>query len=286
MAKRMQSASSIKTYKQCPRKYYYQYIQKLPTQPSIHLVRGSVTHKVLEGFFEINPNQLDQTNYSGQLKETVQTLLIKYWKESARLFAALDISDNDKIKYFEETMMMLLKWADDFVNKLGKLSGSIAERFQSLTPIREAHYRSDILSVQGFIDAIQHVNGEVRLMDYKTSNTFDIEEHRLQLAIYSMLYFERHKRLPGKVGIYFLKMGEQWIDCDPYLVEMARKEVEEIHKKTIPDHVDFYPKCPGPLCKFSTGKCDFYETCKPFEKEVKLMFEKERKEIQEKLLVN
>ena len=35
MPKRVQSPSSISTYKQCPRKYFYQYVLKLPTQGNI-----------------------------------------------------------------------------------------------------------------------------------------------------------------------------------------------------------------------------------------------------------
>jgi len=264
MAKRIQSASSIKIFKTCPRKYYYQYIQKLPTQPSIHLVRGNIAHKVLEDFFEININNLTKENYNTILKERVQTLLIHYWKKSANLLSVLNLSDNSKIKYFEETMIMLLKWVDDFCHKLEKHAGTIQESFKKLTPLRELHYKSNILSVQGFIDAIEHVNNEIRLMDYKTSSTFDMEEHKLQLAIYTALYQEKHNVLPDKVGIYYLKMGERWIDCDQSLVELAKKEVMEIHSKTESDHINDYPKKTSPLCKWSTGCCDFYDTCKPF----------------------
>lgn len=261
----MQSASSIKIYKTCPRKYYYQYIKKLPTKPSIHLIRGNITHKVLEEFFEIDVNTLTNKNFKQKLKNRIQKLLIHYWKKSSDLLSILDISNNSKIKYFEETMLMLLKWVDDFCNKLEKQQGTLQERFKKLTPLRELYYKSDVLSVQGFIDAIEHVNGEVRLMDYKTSNNFDIEEHKLQLAIYTTLYYEKHGRLPDKVGIYYLKMGECLIDCDHSLVELAKKEVMEIHEKTISEKIENYPKKPGPLCKWSNGCCDFYHICKPFD---------------------
>jgi len=263
MAKRVQSASSIKTFKTCPRKYYYHYIEKLPTKPSIHLVRGNIAHKVLEDFFDIDPSSLTEETYRQVLKNKVQTLLIYYWKKSANLLSALDMSDNAKIKYFEETMIMILNWIDDFCQKIGKQTGTISERFKKLTPIREEHYKSDSLSVQGFIDAIEHANDEIRLMDYKTSSKFDMEEHKLQLAIYTALYAEKHGKLPDKVGIYYLKMGERWIDCDQSLIDLARREVMEIHEQTISDHIDDYPQKPSPLCKWSTGCCDFFETCKP-----------------------
>ena len=67
--KRVQSPSSINTYFQCPRKYYYIYNMKLKTSPSIHLVRGLVAHKVLENFFTIQPEAIEtgyQNNSRGQ----------------------------------------------------------------------------------------------------------------------------------------------------------------------------------------------------------------------------
>jgi ATP-dependent helicase/DNAse subunit B len=65
MPKRVQSPSSINTYNQCPRKYYYQYILKLPTRPSIHLVRGNIAHSVLEDFFSITHLTLESVMEEG-----------------------------------------------------------------------------------------------------------------------------------------------------------------------------------------------------------------------------
>ena len=50
--KKVQSPSSIKTYKQCPRKYYYSYILGLEQPPNVHTVRGNIAHSVLEHFFD------------------------------------------------------------------------------------------------------------------------------------------------------------------------------------------------------------------------------------------
>ncbi|MFH0714507.1 MAG: PD-(D/E)XK nuclease family protein, partial [Candidatus Diapherotrites archaeon] len=45
------SPSAIATFSQCPRKFYYVYVERLPTKPTPHLVRGRILHKVLEDFF-------------------------------------------------------------------------------------------------------------------------------------------------------------------------------------------------------------------------------------------
>ena len=54
MAKRLESPSSINTFKQCKRRYYYRYIEKLPTISNIHQVRGNIAHATLEHFFDID----------------------------------------------------------------------------------------------------------------------------------------------------------------------------------------------------------------------------------------
>ena len=68
MAKRVESPSSINTFKQCPRKYYYQYVAKLPTVSNIHQVRGNIAHSTLENFYDIDVSGFEQENYEEYFK--------------------------------------------------------------------------------------------------------------------------------------------------------------------------------------------------------------------------
>jgi len=47
------SASSMNTYKQCPLKYYYNYIEKAPRKQWVHFQLGNLCHKALEIFHDI-----------------------------------------------------------------------------------------------------------------------------------------------------------------------------------------------------------------------------------------
>ena len=154
-----------------------------------------------------------------------------------------------------------LLWAEDFTKKVKHHGTDLQTALKELTPIREVQYTSERLAVKGIIDTIENYKGEIRLMDYKTSSSFDIEDHRLQLAIYSLLYSEKHSRLPDKVGIYYLKSGEKFIDADETLLKLAESEIKFIHEKTQTREKIDYPKNITPLCKWSTGKCDFYDVC-------------------------
>jgi RecB family exonuclease len=269
MAKRLESPSSINTFKQCKRKYYYQYVEKLPTGSSIHLVRGNIAHSVLEDFYDIDLSEINGDNYANKFKVVVQKLLLHHWnKEKARL-DELKLSKDQEKFYFEETMLMIINWTNQFIEEITKESKdkniSLQEAFVALTPIREQEYRSDNYSVRGFIDAIQHVEDQVHIIDYKTNARFDIKDSiKLQLAIYSLLYFEKHGKNPSRLGIYFLRHKLKFIDFDEELIDLAKREIELIHAHTsLTEEKTDYKRTITPLCKWRTGQCDFYETCCP-----------------------
>jgi len=262
---RVQSPSSIGCYKQCPRKYYYQYIKQLATKPNVHQVRGNIAHKVLEEFFDQDVSKLSLDSFELGLMEIIQDLLVKEWATTTPQLKKIGLTPTQAQFYFEDTLLMLLNWLNHFVRKVYQVEGSFAERFAKLTPIREELIMNDALQAKGIIDAIETYDGQVRIMDYKTSNHSNEEEYRLQLSIYTLLYHEKHGRLPDKVGIYFLKDRPKFLDVDNSLLALARKEIELIHKVTQSSQLQDYPRSPSKLCKWSTGQCDFFDACKPFD---------------------
>lgn len=265
MPKRVQSPSSINTYKQCPRKYYYQYIENIAALPNIHQVRGHIAHSVLEHFYDLDlPSKQDHQIY---FKTAIQKLFLFFWNKAKPQLDELDLSLDQKRFYFEETMLMLINWINHFLDYLNQeLSSGISlpEAFQKLTPAREKRYFSETYQTQGFIDAVHHLKDEIHLIDYKTNANSDItDEQTLQLAIYSLLYYEKHGRPPSKVGIFFLRRKLKLFKVDPQLLDLARKEISLIHQNTQSEDIKDYPQKTSLLCKWSEGRCDFYDVCRP-----------------------
>ena len=261
---RIQSPSSINTYKQCPRRYYYCYIEKIPTKPSIHLTRGKVAHSAVEHFFDLDPEKLDEKNIDFVLKIFLHDMLNQYWTKSKKEFDSLEMQDAQMQMYLRETRMMMDRWLNTFLTKLRNemKTHSLTEAFKRLTPIREKQYASEGFGVRGFIDAIFETDDEVILVDYKTSKSGKISPpYKLQLALYAMMYKEKHGKLPKRVGVDFLRHGEEYLDVDEDLIKLAKLECELIHVNTQTKEKADYPKKPGPLCKWSTGQCDFYGKC-------------------------
>ena len=262
---RIQSPSSINTFKQCARKYYYQYIEKLETSTSIHLVRGKLVHSVLEDFFTFNIEHISDSSYEFELRIILFDLFKKHWIKAMPEMRTLDLTQSEILFYHNESKLMLNNWYERFLSELKsemQLGLNVYDAFKKITPRCEEEYRSENWGVRGFVDAIFERNDEVEIIDYKTSKKNEITPaYRLQLGIYALLYWETHGIMPNKVGIDFLKHDKQVIPVDEKLLELARRELEFVHTKTQSIEVRDYPKTITALCKWHSGQCDFYNTC-------------------------
>ena len=273
MAKRLESPSSINTFKQCQRKYYYQYVEKLPTSSSIHLVRGNIVHSTLEDFYDVNVEKFTKEDYTQKFSSSIQKLLFYHWGEAKDKLSRLNLS-NDKLKfYFEESMLMTLNWHKYFLQDFSKKINdapllTMTEIFKELTPIRELEYKSEKCHVRGFIDVIKPIGNTVHIIDYKTNSRSDMKQSIIrQLSIYALMYQEKHGVLPEKVGAFFVRDKLKMIPVTEEMVLDARVDIEQIHAHTSStEKINDYRKNITPLCKWRTGQCDFYETCKPHQK--------------------
>jgi CRISPR/Cas system-associated exonuclease Cas4 (RecB family) len=265
MAQRIQSPSSINTYKQCPRKYYYHYILKLPTIASIHLIRGKIVHSVLEDFFKINIDSMGDENIEFELNILLQSTFKGKWNESQKELIDLKLGQEKLEFYYKESQTMINSWFESLLNRIQLKQNnhlSFKEAFNLLKPKTEVYFKSEEHKVQGFIDAIHDVNGEISLMDYKTSRKDTMsDEYRLQLAIYALLYFEKYGKHPDLVGIDFLKHGLKYLKVDKELIELAKQECALIQENTKSEDIQDFPMKTSPLCKWATGQCNFYDIC-------------------------
>jgi len=266
MPKRVQSPSSINVYKQCARRYFYQYIKKLPTFPSIHTLRGNVVHSALELFYELDPTTLTEENWRKDMAFYIRNLFEAVWKKNKESLVKLSGTEEKYYFYYQESTQMLGNWMNAFFVEFEKArqTRSLVEAWNYLLPkAREIEYASQQHSVRGFIDCIEERDGVVTLVDYKTSKLKGelSPEYRLQLGIYALMYKEKHGVLPHFGKIWCLRGEERMIDITDELVRDALFEVEQIHVNTEGDHIKEYPVTISPLCKWSAGQCDFYSVC-------------------------
>ena len=265
MAQRVQSPSSINTYKQCPRKYYYNYILKLPKLKSIHLIRGKIVHSVLEDFFKLDITTISDENKEFELNILLQSMFKEKWNNSREELLEIGLGQQQLEFYYNESQEMINTWFESLLNRIQLKQNqhlNFDEAFNLLKPETEVYFKSEEHQVQGFIDAVHNIEGEISLMDYKTSKKDKIsDDYKLQLAIYALLYFEKYGKHPDIVGIDFLKHGPKYMKVDSELIELAKQECAMIQENTISKDIKDYPMKTSPLCKWSTGQCDFYDIC-------------------------
>jgi len=255
----VQSPSSINTYLLCPRKYFYTYIAELPRKESINLIRGKIAHNVLEDFFDLDVNVISKENCEQEFRIILFDLLKQKWIGKKKQIFNLNLRNEEIGFYFRETQLMLDNWLHGFIDKLD--TSNLIESFNNLKPRREERFFSDKYKVQGFIDAI-HEGEEIKIVDYKTGKRFEINgEIRRQMGIYALLYKEKNGVVPNKAVVNFLKFGEKEIEIDDALLDDAKKICFDIRQLTESDDIADYPIKIGPLCRWKTGQCDFYEHC-------------------------
>ncbi|MBR9701010.1 PD-(D/E)XK nuclease family protein [Candidatus Woesearchaeota archaeon] len=260
---RVQSPSSILTWKQCPRKYFYRYIARLPTGTSIHLIRGSIVHKVLEDIYDVDIANIPEESFPVTIKVILQEMFKKEWAAQDAKLKKLDLTEDQLNDYYAETKVMINNFFHYLMDKMRSMGDMpLKEAFLSIKPVREVELRSESHAVRGYADAIHKEGGKIVILDYKTSKRAELSpEYNLQLGIYGMIYEQLHTT-PDEVGIFFLKHGvEKMVSVTPELIKNADMEVRFVHEQTKSKDIKDYQKRPGPLCKWRTGQCDFYDTC-------------------------
>ncbi|MFH1456082.1 MAG: PD-(D/E)XK nuclease family protein [archaeon] len=261
---RIQSPSSINTYRQCPRRYFFSYIMQLPSLPSIHLIRGNIVHSTLEDFFKIEPTTLSKEGFEIELNVILLESFNKHWMNKESKLNELDLTAEQLAFYKDESMRMLNNWFQGFMNKLNLRMEKLefVESFNYIKPKTELQYQSTELGVRGFIDAIHEEKDFVTLIDYKTSKKDTLtDDYKLQLGIYALMYEEQHGVRPNRVGVNFLKYSEKFCHVDDQLIEFAKYEIRKVHEGTQTKEIKDYPKKESALCKWKTGQCDYFHYC-------------------------
>lgn len=272
MSDRVESPSSINMYLQCPRKYWYRYIKKLPGKATIHTTRGNIVHDVLEEFFHLEWKSSSYESCKQDFNNEVEKLLVKYWtsEKYQREMQDYNLNDEEKKYYFENSLFMLIKWTNRFAKDVNKLKGILPfiKAFHVFAPhYTEREYFSEKWGLRGKIDAVHKFQGETIVRDYKTSSRTNIDDKlMMQASVYALLYLSTHKESPSKVCFDFLKFSPKYIEVTKEMLNNSINEIKKFHKATSVKEVNAYPKKTSPLCKWRTGQCDYYDICDPYEK--------------------
>ena len=232
------SASRLSSYKQCPRKYYYRYIKKLPALDHWpHLIKGNFAHAVLECWVS---RLMD--------KEEPRAAMIAAYEDTK-----VSIEFKGKVEKFLEEIKPWLKQA---------LLAYETKHFNPALIEEKVAFKYRKIEVTGRIDRIDNIDSrKIKIIDYKTSKSSNYLTP-LQLGIYNIgVKYGSLKELYGQKDVetaYVLLRHE--MKEVPY--SFSEEQLEEILGQ-IEETIDTigadktWEPCTSNLCQF----CDYFIIC-------------------------
>ena len=284
------SPSSINVFRQCPRRWFYQYVQAIETETTDAMRRGNVVHHVLENIFNITKFPSGE-RFRTAIMDHAMSLFEKEWS---------DFFDSKKHELYNDSKLMVTRFVNKFVDNIqnginnGEYQGERHGFYMTRPKFRELwlddQFKKDdnnrylldenkekiplenSLNVGGFIDSVEkNFAFEKILIDYKTSKKYKnalSEEYVLQLSIYAYLWSVNKNEMPSYVAINYLKYDETfYIQVTPSLIEMAKKKIKHMRSDMIENGLDEdkYECIVGKLCNW----CSFQDKCGKFDSEEK-----------------
>lgn len=245
------SPSRAADFKVCPLLYRLRVVDRLPEEPSVDQVRGTLVHAVLERLFDLPAAQ--------RTPASAGRLLTTEWRR---------LSDEQP----ELSAVVTAAHQDEFLTSArGLLDGYFALEDPTRLPAGEREVLVETvvdgqLRLRGFVDRLDtSPTGQLRVVDYKTGGApREAFEARalFQLKFYALVLWRDRGVVPRVLRLLYLRDGEI-CDYTPDADELGRFERtvlalwRAIEAATAAG--DFRPK-PSRLC----GWCAFQAHCPAF----------------------
>ena len=192
------SASAMNTFISCPADFYYKYIVGLKEPDKVDelvhaSITGSILHNTLEELYKpLVGRVLSVSEVNGVIKNSVAALDAEV--DSQNLTEVMSGGEN-KLEYLvmRQKLQNFLKWELSEVKKLEKQGKfitivSLEQKYKAVIPGVQTPDGSPV-TLSGFIDRIDRVGNELRIIDYKSGK---VEQAELKLG--EVLDFSGGKR--------------------------------------------------------------------------------------------
>jgi hypothetical protein len=152
---------------------------------------------------EVFPKGYGFTEWLKQVGYNADEIVRKAAEQGSKIHNAID----DFLKGYEITWQDSLSGKINFTAEEWKMLMRFVEFYTSYEPVviaSEATFISEKLGFAGTLDMVCEINGQLWLIDYKSSNAIH-DTHELQISAYAMLWNEVNERKIDHTGILHLK---------------------------------------------------------------------------------
>jgi putative RecB family exonuclease len=260
------SFSSYRTYLECPLRWKYLYIDRLPETPRGYFTFGRVVHSVLEEL--LRPLVVPAARRAGAT-ETQRTL--DEWHSKDRAAPAPRMSRADLLAAYDRAWLSDGYTSPEEEARYRTLGRDLLGRYydqlevEQPTPVSvEEHLeaRWDGIAIHGYIDRIDRTpGGGLEVVDYKTSRELSADDalESEQLSIYQVLVEANYAEPVESLTLYHLR------SLTPLRVPARpRDALLPLYDRmgTVLDGIraQAYEPTPGRQC----SRCDFRAMCPEF----------------------
>jgi len=232
------SASSLKTYTECPLKFKFEKILQIPTPPTTYFDIGTTVHSVID---LVTKMELERQDVSPELGLDI---LSKEWISTT--FDS-ETHANQAKNNAKKMIDTFFKWKNENPNTV---VGS-EERFELTI--------GGIL-FNGVIDRIEkRKDGEIEIIDFKTGRVYETKNsirENIQLNMYALALQSKYGQLPKTASLYYLKHDKKvHYEIDSKQISKMKNQFEEVVKSIIEEKFDALPS--HDICR----RCPFQSIC-------------------------
>lgn len=239
------SFSKIRTYLECPLKYYFIYILNFKTKPKSYLSFGKTIHSTLSEFHKLEPYPSFDD-------------LRKIYEEKWINEGFLDKEEEEK--EYKKGLLILKNY----------YSKNIFNYNKAYMVEKEVIYKIKDILITGFVDRIDKFNDEYEIIEYKTGkNSIEYNSiglidgnNILQMSIYYLAFKYQFKKYPKNIIIYYLSLDKDekiYLNFNNNISKDTVKTILNVNNNILNNN--FYKK-ENEFCKY----CDFIKECKEWKR--------------------
>ena len=242
------SYSKMSLYKECPQKFKFKYIDKMPEQPKTYFAFGSSIHKALEFFHD------PVHKASPSLQELVQAFQTDWMRLDAtsKGYASQCASD--------EALAVGIEMLKNYY----------AKHREPFTPPLSVEFRTrvtiDDLIITAIVDRVDHLgDGKLRVVDYKTGKNVSREPDQLymyqKVLESSKAFAELTSGIPGKKTITEMAYYHVPSLTEVVVPRAKPNELEYFWEKALMVGENIRACKFDPTPSFSCKFCDYRSAC-------------------------